>query len=304
MRTLQTTNDVPGVAQSLIARLSAGQEEAFAEFAEQYKTEVQAIIRKSLGRYLRVGQDDLSRLIIQVLDTLRTSAEPIETPDALWLAIERIAVAEVEAIYLRRVNAASNSGLAELYVRNATPLRAWAARKMGYDRKAGPESVVMSTMASAIRGFRRGGFVVTCTRRLFSLLATILIHKIVDRAKPHGAKRPSVEPLLDGIDPQDGRPGVQEEAAIADLHRAVLEGLHADYGRVQSLWLQGYKLTEIARLLGIPYSRVKSMADRLRRRYATIGVYPYKDKRRRRGPSPIEFPNSEGPAFDAELEKE
>lgn len=174
-------------------------------------------------------------------------------------------------VFLERLNAGTDSGLEELYLRYFEKLKSLAARRMGTHVRAEPESVVMSALGSLVGGFRRPPeqrrFHVADSRRLWNLLVTITLNKIRQRA----AQVKHLGPEPSNLDTQLAKgPGPDDLTGIEDLIEAALAGQDADYRQILKMLLDGCSRTEISRELKLPYATVKYKARRLSDRLARL----------------------------------
>lgn len=254
-------------------QLNAGTESALQQLFQQYRTPLIALVKRTLGPHLHADPDRLA------LSVLRTASERFrngELPAAEgrgWQeALARIATDLVTLLFLEKLNSATDSGLAEMYQRYARDLRVWIGRKQGRAMTDASESIVMSALGSAIRGFRDGRFRTEDSRRLWNLLVTITVHKLYQRPRASAAVPPDTgfppddEFLPGGDSPPDPSPGPLMRVIMDDLIEAILADLDQDCRPVLIMLLEDYYQTEIADRLGLARAAVRTRVLWLQKR--------------------------------------
>lgn len=170
--------------------------------------------------------------------------------------------------FLDRLNSGDEEAINEMVDRYLDRLRALADRKMGKHIGSEPQSLADSVMASVICGIKKRGYTFRDSRRLWSLLVTITLHKIAKRAakrKREGAVPPDFNSLL------ASGPTAEAVTIFEDLIETALEGLDPSYRAILLTYMAGSNRTEISNELGFSYAivktRLKRVLDRLGRLY-------------------------------------
>lgn len=163
-------------------------------------------------------------------------------------------------VFLDKLNRGSDSALETAFQRYYQQLCDLAARRMGKRIAAEPESIAMSVIGSIIRGLRERRFHVGDARRLWSLMMTILLHKIWKRAD-RDRRLVSAEVDLTSLLAQG--PSPDDIASFQDLVESLLVGLESPYREVLALRLEGCTQHEIAERLGLTVYQVQKTLERL-----------------------------------------
>ena len=147
--------------------------------------------------------------------------------------------------------------------------------------KADPEDVVQSVYRSFFLRNERTPFQLADWDSLWALLATITVHKCLDkRTYWHAARRNVVREhgmTAEAGDPAywqalDRGPTPLQATALAELVEAVLAGLPAKHRGVGELTLQGYTAAEVAERCGCSERTVARVVARMKDRLAAVDI--------------------------------
>jgi DNA-directed RNA polymerase specialized sigma24 family protein len=170
-------------------------------------------------------------------------------------------------VFLARLNAGSDSALEQLFQDYFHKLTGLARRKMSRHVQADASSIAVSVLGSMARGFRERRFVVEDSRRLWNLLFTITLHKILARAAK-GKREDSQPPDFDDVLARG--PRVEDLGVVNDLIEETLKGLDASYRETLLQLLAGCTQTEIAQRLGVARAIIRAKISRLRDRLTRL----------------------------------
>jgi DNA-directed RNA polymerase specialized sigma24 family protein len=144
-------------------------------------------------------------------------------------------------------------------------------------RRFDPEEVVQSALASFFRRMDDGQYCIRETQKLWKLLATISMHKMLKRIERERATCRTFE-REDYCAQADFGTGMKDQAdmlpeaalIVADLIENCLHGLAPSYGAVLYQRLAGASITEIADHVGHTRSTVRCMLRRIGKRLEAL----------------------------------
>jgi len=177
--------------------------------------------------------------------------------------------------FFDRLNEGRNSAIEDLFRRYVEKLVRLAQRGMDtrLRGRVDPEEVAQSAFGSVIRGIREERFRFDDERRLWSLLVTITLHKIIKRAASAGRE----DHILDWSELLSREPGHEEYAIFTDLKETVLTGLKSQYRAILDMKLAKLTQAEIADELGTTRAAVRYKLERLRERLQRVMAQSARD---------------------------
>lgn len=164
----------------------------------------------------------------------------------------------------------------ELYDRYLCRLLALVRSRLSkkLHRRLDPEDVVQSAYQSFFAGLQREQFVLDRSGDMWRVLSAIAMHKLMRRAKWHGAQKRAVarEESAIGDDNSLGlppeaiasEPSVHHVTAVVEELERVMAGLDETRRQMLELRLQGLTLEEVATKMGRSERTVRRLFDKLK----------------------------------------
>jgi RNA polymerase sigma factor (sigma-70 family) len=175
--------------------------------------------------------------------------------------------------FLEELNKGRDSAIDEAFERYFDRLRRLAARKMGPHIPAEPKSIAMSVIGSFIAGIRQRRFEFKDSHKLWNMLVTVTLHKIIRRVpKRRGEPFPT-----DFIGLLNREPDQEDVAIVEDLIETLLAGLESPYPEILSMRLAGDTQEEIAERLNMTRAAVRSRLERIASRLKKLLEQPDKE---------------------------